>query len=315
MDKRKEIEFFQEVFSKAVENISRVIVGKRREIELILASLLAEGHVILEGVPGVAKTLLARSIASSFNLSFKRIQATPDLLPSDIIGVNIYDPRSGSFRFREGPIFSNILLIDEINRAPPKTQSALLEAMQERQVSVEGVSIKLPKPFMVIATMNPIEVEGVFPLSEAQVDRFLAKVYIGYPDVNETVEILKRYHEINEIALKPVISSEELLKAQEIVRSVKVDENLLKYISLIVQATRNHSMVRLGASPRGAIALYLLSRSIALIRGREYVIPDDIKYVAEAALSHRIILKPEALLGGVRAEKIVEDVLSRVDIP
>jgi MoxR-like ATPase len=187
--------------------------------------------------------------------------------------------------------------------------------MQERQVSVEGVSIKLPKPFMVIATMNPIEVEGVFPLSEAQVDRFLAKVYIGYPDVNETVEILKRYHEINEIALKPVISSEELLKAQEIVRSVKVDENLLKYISLIVQATRNHSMVRLGASPRGAIALYLLSRSIALIRGREYVIPDDIKYVAEAALSHRIILKPEALLGGVRAEKIVEDVLSRVDIP
>ncbi|MEZ0289985.1 MAG: MoxR family ATPase [Sulfolobales archaeon] len=314
MDER-ELKFFQEVFSKAVDNISRVIIGKKKEIELILAALLAEGHVILEGVPGVAKTLLAKSIASSFDLSFKRIQATPDLLPSDIIGVNIYDPKSGSFRFREGPIFTNVLLVDEINRAPPKTQSALLEAMQERQVTVEGVTFKLPRPFIVIATMNPIEVEGVFPLSEAQVDRFMAKIQIGYPDISETVEILKRYHEISETMLRPVINVADIVKAQELVKRVRVDENILKYISLIVQATRNHSMVRLGASPRGAIAIYLLSKSIALIRGRSYVTPDDVKYVAESALSHRIILRPEAILSGVKSERIIEEIISRVDIP
>ena len=311
----REIEFFHKVFSRAIDAVSSIVVGKRREIELILATLLSEGHVILEGVPGVAKTLIAKTIASVFNLSFKRIQSTPDLLPSDIIGVNIFDPKTSQFSFREGPIFTNILLVDEINRAPPKTQSALLEAMQERQVTVEGQTYYLPRPFMVLATMNPIEIEGVFPLSEAQVDRFLARVVIGYPDIEETVEILKRYHDISEKKIPPVISSEELVRAQSIVRRVHVDDNILRYISLLVQATRNHPMVRLGASPRGAIALYLLSKAVALIRGRDYVTPDDIKYVASSALSHRIILKPEALLSGARPEKVVEEVLERVDIP
>ncbi|MGC9149264.1 MAG: AAA family ATPase [Sulfolobales archaeon] len=311
----EEIAFFHKVFNKAIENISSVIVGKKREIELILATLLSDGHVILEGVPGVAKTLLAKTIASSLNLVFKRIQSTPDLLPSDIIGVNIFDPNTGSFKFREGPIFTNILLVDEINRAPPKTQSALLEAMQERQVTVEGVTYPLPRPFMVLATMNPVEIEGVFPLSEAQVDRFLSKVYIGYPDVEETIEILRRYYDIIERRVEPVISSEDLLRAQSIVKKVHVENNVMRYISLITQATRNHPMIKLGASPRGAIALYLLSKAEALIRGRDYVTPDDVKYVAVPALSHRIILRPEAILSGIRPEKIIEEIIERVDIP
>ncbi|MCC6030902.1 MAG: MoxR family ATPase [Desulfurococcales archaeon] len=311
----QELKIFHNIFTKAVEKISEIVVGKKREIELILATLLTEGHVILEGVPGVAKTLLAKTVAGVFGLSFKRIQGTPDLLPSDVIGVNIYDPKTGSFKFREGPIFSNILMIDEINRTPPKTQSALLEAMQERQVSVEGVTYRLPRPFMVIATMNPIEIEGVFPLSEAQTDRFLARVVIDYPDVDETIEIMRRYYDITERSISPVVSKEDFIKAFDVVRKVYIDENILRYISLIVQATRNHPMVRLGASPRGAIALYLLSKAVALIRGRDFVTPDDVKYVAQAALSHRIILKPEAVLSGVKSEKIIEEILSRTDVP
>jgi MoxR-like ATPase len=311
----QKLKIFHNIFTKAVEKISEIVVGKKREIELILATLLTEGHVILEGVPGVAKTLLAKTVAGVFGLSFKRIQGTPDLLPSDVIGVNIYDPKTGSFKFREGPIFSNILMIDEINRTPPKTQSALLEAMQERQVSVEGVTYRLPRPFMVIATMNPIEIEGVFPLSEAQTDRFLARVVIDYPDVDETIEIMRRYYDITERSISPVVSKEDFIKAFDVVRKVYIDENILRYISLIVQATRNHPMVRLGASPRGAIALYLLSKAVALIRGRDFVTPDDVKYVAQAALSHRIILKPEAVLSGVKSEKIIEEILSRTDVP
>jgi MoxR-like ATPase len=311
----QELKIFHNIFTKAVEKISEIVVGKKREIELILATLLTEGHVILEGVPGVAKTLLAKTVAGVFGLSFKRIQGTPDLLPSDVIGVNIYDPKTGSFKFREGPIFSNILMIDEINRTPPKTQSALLEAMQERQVSVEGVTYRLPRPFMVIATMNPIEIEGVFPLSEAQTDRFLARVVIDYPDVDETIEIMRRYYDITERSISPVVSKEDFIKAFDVVRKVYIDENILRYISLIVQATRNHPMVRLGASPRGAIALYLMSKAVALIRGRDFVTPDDVKYVAQAALSHRIILKPEAVLSGVKSEKIIEEILSRTDVP
>jgi len=311
----RELKIFHNIFTKAVEKISEIVVGKKREIELILATLLTEGHVILEGVPGVAKTLLAKTVAGVFGLSFKRIQGTPDLLPSDVIGVNIYDPKTGSFKFREGPIFSNILMIDEINRTPPKTQSALLEAMQERQVSVEGVTYRLPRPFMVIATMNPIEIEGVFPLSEAQTDRFLTRVVIDYPDVDETIEIMRRYYDITERSISPVVSKEDFIKAFDVVRKVYIDENILRYISLIVQATRNHPMVRLGASPRGAIALYLLSKAVALIRGRDFVTPDDVKYVAQAALSHRIILKPEAVLSGVKSEKIIEEILSRTDVP
>ncbi len=314
-EKSKEVNIFRNLIERVVENVSKVIVGKRHEIELILATLLSEGHVILEGVPGIAKTLIAKCIAMSLGLDFKRIQATPDLLPGDIIGTMVFNPKTSSMEFRHGPVFTNILFVDEINRAPPKTQSALLEAMQERQVTVEGVTYDLPKPFMVIATMNPIEVEGTFPLSEAQIDRFLAKVLITYPTIDETIEILNRYDRIAYAKLSPVLSREEVLKGIEIVRSVYVENNIKKYIAFIVEETRRHPLVKLGASPRGAIAIYMLSRAIALMRGRTYVTPDDVKYVAHAALRHRIILRSEAKLRGVSADDIITDVLEKVEVP
>jgi len=303
------------VVGKVVEAIESKVIGKRREIELILAALLSEGHVLLEGVPGVAKTLLAKTIASALGLEFKRIQATPDMLPSDIIGVMIYNPKTAEFSFRKGPIFTNVLLVDEINRAPPKTQSALLEAMQERQVTVEGVTHRLPRPFLVLATMNPIEVEGTFPLSEAQIDRFLARVEIGYPTVSETVAILDRYYDIVSEPLKPVLTPGDVEAMVEATKGVTVDQNIKKYIAAIVQTTREHPMVRLGASPRGAIAMYLLSKGIAVVRGRDYVTPDDVKYVAYPALSHRIILKSEARISGIKVWDVVSDVLEKVEVP
>lgn len=306
---------FSEAVRKVVSEVERKVIGKRREIELIIATLMSEGHVMLEGVPGVAKTLLAKTISSTLGLEFKRIQSTPDMLPSDIIGVVVYNPKTSEFSFRRGPVFTNILLVDEINRAPPKTQSALLEAMQERQVTVEGVTHRLPRPFLVIATMNPIEIEGTFPLSEAQVDRFLAKVEIGYPTAVETVSILDRYYEIMLESVKSVLGPADVVTLIELVREVTVDQNIKKYISAIVQATREHPMVRLGASPRGAIATYLLSKAIAITRGRDYVTPDDVKYVAPSALSHRIILKTEARISGIKPGDVVVDVLEKVEIP
>ena len=307
---------YNELVRKAIETVQTKIVGKKKEIEMVLATLFAEGHVLLEGVPGVAKTLMAKTIASVLGLKFKRIQATPDLLPSDIIGTQIFDVRESSFVFREGPIFTNILFVDEINRAPPKTQSGLLEAMQERQVTVEGVTYKLPRPFLVIATMNPIEVEGTFPLSEAQIDRFLAKITIGYPSVDETVEILNRYYSLTSVEdIKPVLSAEDVLKIIDIVREVYVDNNIKKYIAYIVEFTRRHPMVKLGASPRAAIALYLLSKSAAFMRGRDYVTPDDVKYIAKEALCHRIILRSEARISNITASDVVDEVLSKVEPP
>ena len=307
---------YRGLIEKVIENTGKKVVGKRRELELILATLFSEGHVLLEGVPGVAKTLIARCIALSLGLDFKRIQATPDMLPTDIIGVNIFDPRTREFVFRKGPVFTNILFVDEINRAPPKTQSALLEAMQERQVTIEGKTYPLPKPFLVIATMNPIEVEGTFPLSEAQIDRFMSKIIIGYPTIDETVEILNRYDKIIDLSdLKPVLSPEEVLILIRLTRNVYVDDNIKKYIAAIVEATRNHTMVKLGASPRGAIALYTLSRAIALMRGRDYVTPDDVKYVAKPALSHRIILKSEARISGITVDDVIDNVLEKVEVP
>lgn len=306
---------FSDAVKRVIDEVERKVIGKRKEIELIVASLASEGHVLLEGVPGVAKTLLAKTISSTLGLEFKRIQSTPDMLPSDILGVMVYNPRTSEFSFRKGPVFTNILLVDEINRAPPKTQSALLEAMQERQVTVEGVTYALPRPFLVIATMNPIETEGTFPLSEAQVDRFLAKVEIGYPTLSETVTILDMYYEIMSDPVKPVLDPGGVLNLIELVRDIAVDQNVKRYISALVQATREHPMVRLGASPRGAIAMYLLSKAIAIMRGRDYVTPDDVKYVAYPTLSHRIILKTEARISGVRVADVVADVLERVEVP
>lgn len=311
-----EVEYYRTLLDTCISNIQRKIVGKTRELQIILATLFSQGHVLLEGVPGTAKTLMAKALAATLGLEFKRIQATPDLLPSDVIGVNIYDPRTGSFVFRKGPVFTNILLFDEVNRAPPKTQSALLEAMQERQVTVEGETYKLPEPFLVIATMNPVETEGTFPLPEAQVDRFLARVMIGYPSIDETIEVLKRFDEIAVLEdLKPVLDRDTVLRLMALSKRIYVDENIMRYIATIVEATRRHPMVKLGASPRGAIALLLLSRSLALIQGRSYVIPDDVKQVAYAALSHRLILRSEARLSRLTPESIIDDILEKVEPP
>ena len=309
-------EYAAEVSRRIIENVSKIIVGKVDVIKHILVTLYSGGHVLLEGVPGVAKTLIAKTIARSIVLTYSRIQATPDLLPSDIIGTMIFDPRINDFKPRKGPIFANIVLFDEINRASPRTQSALLEAMQEKQVTIEGVTFKLPSPFMVIATMNPIEIEGTFPLSEAQVDRFLSKIIIGYPSVDETVEILERYYDIvREEDVEPVLSPDEILEIIDTAKKIRADKNVLKYIALIVEATRSHKMVRLGASPRGAIALLLLARGIALVRGRDYITPDDIKYVAHAALRHRIMLTGEAMITGLTPDKIIDFILERVEVP
>ncbi len=293
--------------------VAKVIVGKEREVRLLLATLIAGGHALLEGVPGVAKTTLARALASALNVEFRRIQFTPDLLPSDVTGTLVY--RDGRFEFVKGPIFANLVLVDEINRASPKTQAALLEAMQERQVTVWGETYKLPEPFMVVATMNPVELEGVYPLSEAQVDRFLSRITLGYPSREEMVEILSRLRTIEEWPVEPVASARDVLEAQRLIWTVHVDENIKYYIADIVDETRRHPAVRLGGSPRAAIALMQLARANALLEGRDYVTPDDVKRVAHAALTHRVILRPEARLEGLTPEEVVDSILEKVPPP
>ena len=300
------------------ELIDRVVlIEKERELKLMSSALLSRGHALMEGVPGVAKTYTSKALAKLLGLSFKRVQMTPDLLPSDIIGYYVFDQRSGGFVLRKGPIFANILLVDEINRASPRTQSALLEAMQERQVTIEGEVYRLEEPFMVIATQNPIEMEGVFPLPEAQLDRFLIKVVTGYTTTKGLIEIMKRADEIEEAieSLKPIVTREEVLEEFKRVRSVKVDDSIYSYIASIVEETRRRPAVRLGASPRAAIALVKMAKAWAYTSGRDYVIPDDVKAVAIPVLMHRIIVKPELELQGVTAEKVVEEVLSRVPVP
>jgi len=296
---------------------SGILIEKEREVKIIIACLLARGHVLLEGVPGVAKTTMAKAISKVLSLNFKRIQMTPDLLPMDIIGAYIYDQKSGEFVFREGPIFTNILLADEINRASPRTQSALLEAMQERQVTVEGRTFRLEEPFIVIATQNPVEMEGVFPLPEAQLDRFLAKIETGYTSTNGFKEMLKRIDRIDESLenLKPILSREDVLKAVAEVNNVKVEDSVYDYIVAIVEETRKHPAVKLGGSPRAGIAILRLSKAWAYIHGRNYVIPDDVKAVAHGALIHRIILKPEYEVEGISTASVVDEVLRKTPVP
>ncbi len=308
-------EFVSKITSTILSEASKVIVGKLDVLKFIIITLYAGGHILLEGVPGVAKTLIAKTIARTFNMTYSRIQATPDLLPSDIIGTFVYDPKTGDFKPRKGPIFANIVLFDEINRASPRTQSALLEAMQEKQVTIEGVTFKLPEPFMVIATQNPIEMEGTFPLPEAQLDRFLLKILVYHPSHEENKEILRRIHFIEEFKINPVASAEDILLIRSMLPHVRVSEEVLDYIVSIVEETHRHPMVKLGGSPRAAIALYLCSKANALIEGRDYVIPDDVKYVAYPVLRHRIILKPEAELEGITTDKVIDDVLNKVPVP
>lgn len=301
---------------RIIENVDRVIVGKSAVTELILVALLCEGHVLIEDVPGVGKTTLARAVARSIGGQFRRIQFTPDLLPSDISGISYYNQKLGEFQFRPGPVFANILLADEINRATPRTQSALLEAMEERTVTVEGDTMPLPPPFLVLATENPVELEGTFPLPEAQLDRFLLRIAIGYPEEDEEAEMLLRFQHANPLdSLEPVASPDDLLAAAAACREVHVDDDLRRYVTDITRATRAHEAVALGVSPRGTLALFRASQALAALRGRDYVLPDDIKEVSHAVLVHRLILSPEARLRGRDARQIVDEVLAAVRVP
>lgn len=301
--------------AEIIQNVEQVIVGKRETIELLLAAILCEGHVLIEDVPGVGKTMLARSMAISLGGEFKRLQCTPDLLPNDVIGVSVFNQRSGEFEFRPGPVFVNIVLADEINRATPRTQSALLEAMQEQQVTVDGVTRGLPRPFLVIATQNPIEYEGTFPLPEAQLDRFLLRITLGYPSKAEEKVILRRLQRGHPIqGLAKVVEAEAILQLGEEVWDVYVDETLEDYMVRIIHATREHSDLSLGASPRGSLALFKTSQALALLRGRDHVIPDDIKYLVPMTLTHRLIVKPEAQLRGRTATSILDEILKSVPL-
>ena len=307
--------FARSVSERILKEAGKVVVGKTDVLKHVLISMYVGGHILLEGVPGVAKTLIAKTIARTVNLSYSRIQATPDLLPSDIIGTLVYDPRTNDFKPRKGPIFANIVLFDEINRASPRTQSALLEAMQEKQVTMEGITYKLPEPFIVIATMNPIEMEGTFPLPEAQLDRFLLKVIVDYPTREESKEILSRVHLIEEFDIRPVASGADILRIKNMIKQVRISDELITYIIDLVEATRKHPHVRLGGSPRAMISLLLTSKANALIEGRDYIIPDDIKFVAKPVLRHRIILKPEAEFEGITPDQVIDNVLQKTPVP
>ncbi|WP_408009121.1 AAA family ATPase [Pseudalkalibacillus sp. A8] len=309
-------ESYHPQLEKIVENVEKVMVGKRKATELSIISLLTGGHILLEDVPGVGKTMMVRSIAQSVGAKFNRIQFTPDLLPSDLTGVSVYNQKNMDFEFRPGPLMGNIVLADEINRTSPKTQSALLEAMEEQSITVDGFTHHLPKPFFVMATQNPIEYEGTYPLPEAQLDRFLLKINMGYPSASEELQVLtrnERQHPIEE--LTPVLQLDDLLELQNQVKSVYVEETVKQYIIDIVVRTRKHSGIHLGVSPRGSLALMKTAQAYGLLLNRDYIVPDDVKYLAPYVLCHRIILKPEARFDGYTPEKIVNEILERTPVP
>ncbi len=304
------------VLNAIIENVEQVIVGKRREIELVLVAMLAQGHVLIEDVPGVGKTALARAIAISIGGTFKRIQFTPDLLPSDVTGVDVYNQHEGRFTFHPGPVHANLVLADEINRATPRTQSALLEAMEERQVTVDRETYTLPQPFTVLATENPVEFEGTFPLPEAQLDRFLLRLSLGYPGHANEVALLERQHREQPLmALQPVVVPDDITACIEDTKNVFVAPELREYIVSVVEETRRHEDAFLGASPRGSLALYNVSRALAFLKGREYVTPDDIKLLLQPVLAHRIIVQPSARMAGRDGRNVVSESTSHVAVP
>ena len=312
-----EVEKSHKLINRIISEVEKAIIGKREVLELVALALLTDSHVLIEDYPGLAKTLMAKSFASALGLEFKRIQFTSDLLPSDIIGSFVFNRETSKFEFRKGPIFANVILADEINRAPPRTQSALLESMQERQVTVENETFKLSKPFIVLATQNPIEYEGTYPLPEAQLDRFIMKISIGYPSFKDEVAILTSRIErkSEEVKIEKVASAKDVLYLQEMVENVYVSDEIKEYIVRIVTATRKAPEVEVGASVRGSLALLKLSRARALMQGRDFVIPDDVKYVAIPALRHRLILKPEFWLKGIKPDHILDKILKEVPVP
>lgn len=311
-----DIERFISFRSNIKDNIGKVIVGKNNIIDLLTVSFICSGHVLIEDVPGLGKTLLAKSFAKTLSCEFKRIQFTPDLLPSDLTGINYFNQKSGEFQFRPGPVITQIILADEINRATPRTQSSLLESMEERQLTIDGETRKLPEPFFVIATENPVESYGVFPLPEAQVDRFFMRINMGYPDFNEECRILERFNSKSPFdELEPAVSMEDIRYVQQNYSMVHVCRDMNEYIVNIVCATRNNSKIKLGSSPRGSIALRKASQAYAAISGRDYIIPDDVKFMAKYILSHRIMLKNQAAAYGTDAECIIEEIVNSVKVP
>ena len=305
-----------EVARRIADNVKKVIIGKDHSIEMGVVALMCQGHALIEDVPGVGKTMLAKSLARSAGCEFKRIQFTPDLLPTDITGVSIYNQKTNDFEFKRGPIISQLVLADEINRATPKTQSALLEAMEEKQVTVEGITHKLPRPFMVMATQNPIEYEGTFPLPEAQLDRFLIMITLGYPTAEEELAIVENQRKTHPFdSLEAVASSEEIVELQESVKEVYVDELIKEYIVSLVKATRDHPDISLGSSPRGSLALFRGSQALAFIRGRDFVLPDDVKELTVPMISHRIIVSAAAKMRGVNSRGVISDLVDETPVP
>lgn len=316
---RTDLAEFSEKVSQIKREISRVVVGQHEAIDLLLTAILADGHVLIEGVPGVAKTLLARLMSRLIDARFSRIQFTPDLMPSDVLGTTVFNMKSSEFEFHKGPVFSDLVLVDEINRSPAKTQAALFEVMEERQVTIDGLTHRMGSIYTIIATQNPVEQEGTYRLPEAQLDRFLFKIHMGYPSVDEEVDILKRHQDNVKLTkleeIKPVLSIDELLKMREKLQSVYVEESLLRYIATIIQQTRTSKAVYLGASPRAAVAMLNASKASALLNGRDFVTPEDIKFVTPSILQHRLILTAEAEMEGYTALKVAQKLIDKVEVP
>ncbi len=318
-ENRTDLTGIKAIVDKAKAQIGKLLVGQQEMVDLLLAALFSDGHVLIEGVPGVAKTLTAKILAKIIDTDFSRIQFTPDLMPSDVLGTNVYQLKEGKFEFKKGPIFSNIVLIDEINRAPAKTQAALFEVMEERQVTVDGTRYLMPPPFLVVATQNPVEQEGTYRLPEAQLDRFIFKIEVGYPNLEEEVEILKGHHQRGRKdsfeEIEAVITVEDLQQYKALVASVKIEDTIVNYIAAIVQQTRNSPMLFLGASPRASLAIMAGAKAFAILSGRDFVIPDDVKRVLEPVLLHRIILTPETELEGLTSKQVLKRLVEQVEVP